>query len=135
MKSILLGLVLMLTTGTNLPVRAADAMDDASEIHYRLGTAKIEGAFRQEGYWVWGSSIIEGQDGTFHMYVSRWPKTLKFHPGWMVASEIVHAVSETPEGPYAFSDLALGGRNPQYWDGCSQFNPKVFRHEDTYILF
>jgi hypothetical protein len=100
-----------------------------------MGVVPVNGGFKQEGYWVWGSSIVKGDDGKYHMYVSRWPKTLKFHPGWMVASEIVHAVSDTAVGPYTFSDVALGKRHPQYWDGCTQHNPKVFKHGDTYILF
>ena len=62
-----------------------------------------------EDYWVWGSSVVKDDtDGLYHMFVSRWPKRLPFHPGWMVASEVVHAVSEAPEGPYRFSDVALG---------------------------
>lgn len=100
-----------------------------------LGRAKVDGGYRDPDYWVWGSSIVKGDDDTFHMYVSRWPKNIKFHPGWMVSSEIVHCVSDTPEGPYTFSDVALGPRNPQYWDGCTQHNPKIFKHRDTYILF
>jgi hypothetical protein len=114
---------------------AKDSVPAGNPIHDRLGVVPVDGGFKQEGYWVWGSSIIKGDDGKYHMYVSRWPKTLKFHPGWMVASEIVHAVSDTAVGPYTFSDVALGKRHPQYWDGCTQHNPKVFKHDDTYILF
>jgi hypothetical protein len=108
---------------------------NGNPIHDSLGVVPVDGGFKQEGYWVWGSSIVKGDDGKYHMYVSRWPKTLRFHPGWMVASEIVHAVSDTAVGPYAFSDVALGKRHPQYWDGQSCHNPKVFRHGDTYVLF
>lgn len=109
--------------------------NNGNPIHDNMGIVPVDGGFKQEGYWVWGSSIIKGDDDKYHMYVSRWPKTLKFHPGWMVASEVVHAVSDTAVGPYEFSDVALGKRHPQYWDGCSMHNPKVFKHEDTYILF
>ncbi|MGJ8654372.1 MAG: glycoside hydrolase family protein [Opitutaceae bacterium] len=114
---------------------AKDSEKTGNPIHDKLGVVPVDGGFKQEGYWVWGSSIVKGDDGKYHMYVSRWPKTLKFHPGWMVASEIVHAVSDDPLGPYEFSDVALGKRHPQYWDGCSQHNPKVFKHGDTYILY
>ncbi|UXP32644.1 glycoside hydrolase family protein [Reichenbachiella agarivorans] len=100
-----------------------------------LREAPTNGGFQQEGYWVWGSSVIKGEDHLYHMYVSRWPQYLPFHPGWMIASEIVHAVSETPEGPYRFSDVALGARGAQYWDGRSSHNPKVVKYKDTYILY
>ena len=68
------------------------------------------------------------------MYVSRWPKFLPFHPGWMVDSEIVHTVSDTPEGPYTFSNVALPARGAEYWDGRSTHNPRIMKHDDTYVL-
>lgn len=106
-----------------------------NEIISNLHEAPVNGGFSQEGYWVWGSSVIKGDDGLYHMYASRWPNYLPFHPGWMVASEIVHAVSETPEGPYTFKDIALGARGAQYWDGRSCHNPKIVKYNDTYILY
>jgi hypothetical protein len=104
-------------------------------ISSRIGIAPVGGGFAQEDYWVWGSSVVKGDDNLYHMYVSRWPKRLPFHPGWLVASEIVHAVSETPEGPYRFSDVTLQARGAEYWDGRSTHNPRMLRHKDLYVLF
>lgn len=104
-------------------------------IYDKLGTAPVGGGLEMEDYWVWGSSVIKGEDGIYHMYASRWPKYLPFHPGWMVASEIVHAVSDTPEGPYEFRDVALGARGAQYWDGRSCHNPKIVKFKDIYLLY
>ncbi len=106
-----------------------------SDILERLMPAPREGSFQLPDYWVWGSSVIRGEDGRYHMYVSRWPKSLPFHPGWMIASEIAHAVADAPEGPYEFSDVALPARGAQYWDGRSTHNPKILRYKDTYVLF
>ncbi len=106
-----------------------------NDIYSRIGIAPVGGGFAMEDYWVWGSSVVRGDDSLYHIYVSRWPKNLPFHPGWMVASEIVHAVSETPEGPYQFSDVALPARGPEYWDGRSTHNPRILRHKDLYVLF
>jgi len=114
---------------------AASAETSSNPIWGRMGRAPVNGGFRQDDYWVWGSSIIKGDDGKYHMYAERWPKKVAFHPGWMVASDIAHAVSDTMVGPYTFSDVAIGRRSPEYWDGCSQYNPKIFKHGDTYILF
>ncbi|WP_209435193.1 glycoside hydrolase family protein [Maribacter forsetii] len=100
-----------------------------------LGVAPVDGGLIMENYWVWGSSVIKGEDGTYHMYASRWPKYLKFHPGWMIASEIVHAVSDTAEGPYVFNDVALGSRGAQFWDGRSCHNPKIVKYKDNYLLY
>lgn len=81
------------------------------------------GGFRMEGYWVWCGSVVQGEDGKFHMFASRWPKTLPMHPGWMTASEIVRADSDTPEGPYRFCEVALPARGAEYWDGRCTHNP------------
>lgn len=105
-----------------------------NELFHNLGKAPRTPAFQCEGYWVWGSSVIQGDDGKYHMYVSRFPKSLPFHPGWMVASEIVHAISFTPEGPYKFSDVALPARGAQYWDGRSTHNPRIFKYNHKYYL-
>lgn len=103
-------------------------------IFNKLGKAPKTPAYQSEGYWVWGSSVVKSPDGKYHMYVSRFPKSLPFHPGWMVASEIVHAVSDNIEGPYTFSDVALPARGPQYWDGKSTHNPRIFYYNNKYYL-
>ena len=105
-----------------------------NELFHHLGQAPRTPAFESEGYWVWGSSVIKGNDGKYHMFVSRFPKSLPFHPGWMVAAEIVHAISDTPEGPYKFSDIALPARGAQYWDGRSTHNPRILEYQNKYYL-
>lgn len=111
------------------------AAGQQNEIYQRIMPAPVDGGFRMDGYWVWGSSVIKGEDGLYHMFASRWPKALPFHPGWMIDSEVVHAVSKTPEGPYRFQDIALPARGPQYWDGRSTHNPRITKYKDTYVLF
>ncbi len=105
-----------------------------NQLFHRLGKALRTPAFQSEGYWVWGSSVVKGEDGKYHMFVSRFPKSLPFHPGWMVASEIVHAVSDVPQGPYQFSDVALPARGAQYWDGRSTHNPRILKQNGKYYL-
>ena len=106
-----------------------------NELFEHIAPAPVGGGFAQDDHWVWGSSVMKGDDGRFHMFVSRWPKELPFHPGWMVASEIAHCVSDTPEGPYTFVDVALGARGAQHWDGKSCHNPRLVKHGDTYVMF
>ena len=103
-------------------------------LFHHLDKAPRTPAFECEGYWAWGSSVVKGDDGKYHMFVSRFPKSLPFHPGWMVASEIVHAVSEVPQGPYRFSEVALPARGAQYWDGRSTHNPRILRQNGKYYL-
>ncbi len=97
--------------------------------------APVDGGFSMDGYWVWCGSVIKGEDGRYHMFASRWPKAYPAHPGWLVASEIVRAVSDTPEGPYEFAEVVLGRRGAQFWDGIAVHNPFIMKSGDTYILY
>lgn len=109
-------------------------LESKNELFHRLGKAPLTPAFESEGYWTWGSSVIKGEDGKYHMFVSRFPKSLPFHPGWMVASEIIHAISDTPTGPYQFSEVSLPARGAQYWDGRSTHNPRILKYNHKYYL-
>ncbi|NOV03061.1 glycoside hydrolase family protein [Paenibacillus planticolens] len=104
-------------------------------LYDRLLPAPRDGGFRMEGYWVWCGSVVKGEDGRFHMFASRWPKHLPMHPGWLVHSEVVRAVSDTPEGPYTFEEIVFPARGAQYWDGRSTHNPHITKHGDTYVLY
>ena len=101
----------------------------------RMLPAPRNGGFRMKGYWVWCGSVVKGEDEHYHMFASRWPKCLPMHPGWIVASEIVRAVSDTPEGPYEFQEVVLPARGPEFWDGRATHNPHIIKHKDIYILY
>ncbi|EIP97630.1 glycosyl hydrolase family 43 [Opitutaceae bacterium TAV1] len=100
-----------------------------------------DNGFRQPDYWTWCPSIIRAPDTKaggrmrWHMFASRWPKWLPFHPGWMVASEVVRAVAERAEGPYEFAGVVLPARGAEYWDGRSTHNPTIRYHGGRYWLF
>ena len=91
--------------------------------------------FHQDDYWTWCGSVIKGEDGKYHMFASRWPKKLSFEIYWLTNSEIVHAVSDKPEGPYTFSDVVLPPRGEQFWDGKMTHNPAIRKCGDTYLLY
>ncbi|MDF2922263.1 MAG: glycosyl hydrolase family 43 [Paenibacillaceae bacterium] len=106
-----------------------------SSLYDRLLPAPLQGGFRMEGYWVWCGSVIRGEDGRYHMFASRWPKSIPFHPGWLVASEVVRAVCDTPEGPYTFQEVVLPARGAEYWDGRSTHNPHITKQGEEYVLY
>lgn len=101
----------------------------------RLLPAPLDGGFRQPGYWVWCGTVVKGDDGRFHHYASRWPHGLSFGPHWLTNSEVVHSVADRPEGPYVFSDVALGPRGEKPWDGRMTHNPVVRRFGARYVLY
>ncbi|WP_438347616.1 glycoside hydrolase family protein [Paenibacillus sp. FA6] len=101
----------------------------------RLMPAPRNGGFAMEGYWIWCGSVVQGEDGRFHMFASRWPKHLPMHPGWLVQSEVVRAESDTPQGPYVFQEVVLPARGAEYWDGRATHNPHIVRYNNTYLLY
>lgn len=87
-----------------------------------------------EDQWIWGSSVIKGEDGKYHMFADMWSKELGFGH-WVTSTEIVHAISDTPEGPYTYSDIAIGPRDSRYFDGMCAMNPRIIHFKDKYYMF
>jgi hypothetical protein len=100
-----------------------------------LKPAPVKGGFSMEDYWVWCGSAIKGPDGLFHLFAARWPKKFPFFSGYKVSSEVVRAVSSTPEGPYEFQEVLLPDRGEGFWDGRMTHNPTIVKYKEKYLLF
>lgn len=90
--------------------------------------------FSDPDYFIWGASMVEGDDGQYHLFYSRWPKEYG-HNAWLTHSEIAHAVADNPLGPYKHSDVVLPARGKTYWDGLDTHNPTVHKFGDKYYLY
>lgn len=88
----------------------------------------------EDGYYVWGGSVVKGNDGLYHMFYARW-KHETYFSGWVTHSEVAHAVSEKPEGPFKFKDVALPVRGAEFWDGLCTHNPTVKEFDGKYYLY
>lgn len=91
-------------------------------------------ALEFEGYYVWGNSPIEGPEGKIHVFFSRWPKE-KGMGGWTHASEIAHAVADSPQGPYEYVSTILTPRGEGNWDATTCHNPNIHFVDGKYALF
>jgi len=100
----------------------------------RLLPAPKNGGYSDPDYWVWGSSVIKGEDGRYHMFASRWLKKLGFEK-WVTNSQVVHAVADTPVGPYKTVGVVLPARGKEYWDGMCTHNPRVIKYKDKFLLY
>jgi hypothetical protein len=107
---------------------------DTSALITRVLPAPMNGGFQMKDYWVWGSSVIKGEDGKYHMFASRWPKWAGFG-AWVTNSEVVRAVSDTPEGPYEFVEVVLKPRGKAYFDGLCTHNPRIVKWKNKYLLY
>jgi len=76
----------------------------AKDFGYKTGAASV--ALKLDGYYVWDCSVIK-LGGKYHMFSSRWKKEYGFGWNWLFNSEIIHSVSDTPEGPYQFQNVVL----------------------------
>ncbi len=71
---------------------------------------------------------------TYHMFYSRWPRKLG-HLAWVTHSEVAHAVSTSPSGPWQHRDVALPARGTNFWDGSCTRNPTVVRMGGKVYLY
>ncbi len=99
-----------------------------------LQPAPLSGRFSHPDYYIWCGSAIRGDDGLYHLYYSRWPRAHGFN-AWVTHSEVAHATSPTPFGPWEHRDLALPPRGQAFWDGLCTHNPTIQRFGGLYYLY
>jgi alpha-L-fucosidase len=103
-------------------------------IRDRLQAVSEDNIFKTEGYYNWCTSMVKGDDGKYHLFYSRWKKDYSFY-GWLTHSEIAHAVSDSPAGPWKYKETVLKGRGKGHWDAITVHNPKIKRFEGKYYLY
>lgn len=103
------------------------------DLKIELGKVAEESVFKNDTMSIWGGSVVKGEDGLYHMFYSRWPKDIGWE--WVTYSEIAHAVSDSPFGPYRHVDVALPERGSEYWDGLCTHNPTIHKFNGKYYLY
>jgi hypothetical protein len=81
---------------------------------------------------IWDRTVITWKDGRYHAYYSRWTGA---HPRWLTDSEVVHAVSDTPEGPYEDMGVVIANRNPDGWDIVDAHSQYAVVAEDKVLIY
>lgn len=90
-------------------------------------------ALQDDAYTIWGCAPVQSEDGKIHLFAARWPEK-NVDPAWRKSSEIAHYVSDRPEGPFVFSDVAIAGTGKDTWDKYAPHNPEIKKIGDTYVL-
>lgn len=91
--------------------------------------------FINDSFYIWGASLVKSHvDSKYHLFYSRWPRNLGMS-AWVTNSEIVHAISISPFGPFEFKDIALPARGIEYWDGMVTHNPTIHFFKGKYYLY
>ena len=126
--------VLLITFLLCLTLFANAQKPDDLFIRDRLQAVSADNIFKTEGYYNWCTSIVKSKDGKYHLFYSRWKKEYSFY-GWLTHSEIAHAVSDSPAGPWKYKETVLKGRGKGYWDAITVHNPKIKSFEGKYYLY
>ena len=91
---------------------------------------------------VWGATVIKGEDGNYHMLYSRWdtgPENTNFSNAWVLYSEIAYAVSKYPDRDFIHKAVILRGRmhdgDSTAWDAQAVHNPHIRRFNNKYYLY
>lgn len=124
--------ILVLFSCKEKKTRIVEAIQ-APDYKIEFGKVLQKSVFRNDSLSIWGGSLVKGADGLYHMFYSRWPKRMGW--AWVTDSEIAHAVSESPFGPFEFKDVALGRTNKSDWDGWCTHNPTVHQFNGKYYLY
>ena len=103
-----------------------------NDFGYKAG--KTVKALELDGYYVWDCSVIKS-GGKYHMFSSRWKEEYGFGWNWLFNSEIIHSVSDTPEGPYEFKNVVLPRRGRQYFDGINTHNTCIKEYNGKFYLY
>lgn len=123
------------------------AQDDL-DLNARIGKVDSTGIFQQDGYYVWCTSVIKGEDGRYHMFYARWPHGKRIADddsmnyifngfrGWNKYSEVAYAVADNIKGPYKYVKTILKGDGDQSrWDRFTMHNPQVRKFGNYYYLY
>ncbi len=127
------GFILIQVLLFSLFINAQESTDNL-RLYDKFEPLASENLFKTEGYYNWGTSIIKGKDGKYHMFYSRWKKEYGFY-GWLTHSEIAHATSKTPSGPWKYKETVLEGAGKNKWDAITAHNPKIKYFEGKYYLY
>jgi len=91
--------------------------------------------FINDTSYIWCGTLVKSHiDQKYHLFYSRWPRQYGM-AAWVTKSEVAHAVSDSPFGPFEFRDIALPVRGSAYWDGMVTHNPTLQFYNGKYSLY
>jgi len=135
----------VLYTGTVNVAKAQDNLNLGAKLQQTIDTNQV---FIDGQYYQWCSSVIQGEDGKYHMFYARWPhgkRTLDDDPangifdgfsGWLKYSEIAYATADKPTGPFHYVKTILKGDGDQHkWNRYTMHNPQIRKFGQKYYLY
>ena len=126
-------IIYIITFCISLNVIAQDDTDDLN-LASKISEISEVNILSNPDYYNWGSSIVKGEDGKYHLFYAQMSKKLGFGT-WLTDGIISHAVSDSVAGPYVHKEVVLKGRGPGYWDAYTAHNPWIKYFNGKYYLY
>ena len=101
MKKIIYGVLFCLP----LYILAQINTDDLDLAHKILEVSE-ENILRNPEYYNWGSSIIKGDDGKYHLFYAQMSKKKGFK-SWLTDGIVSHAIADSVAGPYVHQEVVF----------------------------
>ncbi|MGJ8682075.1 glycoside hydrolase family protein [Paraglaciecola sp.] len=133
-KQTVILLLSLLLTACSFSHFQEEGVSSQLDFQNMLQTVPDAAVFIDPDYFIWGASLVSGDDGKYHLFYSRWPKSLG-HNAWLTHSEVAHAIASSPIGPFKHQGVALPARGAEYWDGLNTHNPTVHKFNGKYYLY
>ncbi len=106
------------------------------------GVLQGNSVFSIKDRWVWGASVIRGDDGLYHMLYATWESGEEsgvFQNSWVLHSKIGYAVSRYAHKNFEDQGIVLQGRaldgDPSAWDAQTVHNPHIRMFNGRYYLY
>lgn len=133
----------------------ACSADRAGILHFQLEPIELggyadssmqipvsESVLSDPNHFVWGGSVVEGDDGKYHMFYSMFDAgegMPHFSDAWLLSSKIAWAVSDYPDKGFKFQKVVLAGAAsdgyPDAWDAQGVHNPHIKKFNGRYYLY
>lgn len=118
--------------GLSLSVKAQESND--YNLTAALQEVSEENIFRDKEYFNWGSTIIKGEDGKYHLFYDQMPKKYGFY-SWLTDGIVSRAVSDSPTGPWTKVQEVLKARGGSFWDQYTVHCSKAYKFDGKYYLY
>ncbi|TYA71603.1 glycoside hydrolase family protein [Seonamhaeicola marinus] len=93
-----------------------------------------ENKFYDNDYFNWGSTIIKGDDGKYHLFYDQMPRKHGFF-SWLTDGIVSRAVSDSPTGPWKKVQEVLKARGGNFWDQYTVHCTKAYKFNGKYYLY
>jgi len=101
-----------------------------------------ESVLSDDHYFVWGGSVVQGDDGRYHMFYSIFDAgegEPEFSDSWLLSSKIAYASSDYPDRGFHFEKIILKGAaadgDSAAWDARGVHNPHIKKFNGRYYLY